>query len=368
MAQKAGLIAAAVIVIVIIAAAAVYLASQPAPTPTPTPTPTPAPTPTPTPQKLKVAFMLPGSITDAGWNAAMYTAATEVAKELDIDIDISHGLGQVGVDATMRSYAERGYKLIFCWTLGYQDAALRVAPDYKDTWFIGMNWWKTDNLPNIVWQLTPMHEGAYLAGLAASAFTKTGTVAFLDGQKFPMMIATSEGFKAGVERGAQILGKQIKVIRDFVGVWDDVAAGREKALALIDAGADVILFRGDGITLGGIQAASLRGVYAIGDMTDQNALAPKTIITSNIIDCKNVIRYFVNQYRAGTLKAGAHPLGLAQGVEEIAPFHGFDNQVPAAIKAEIERVRAEVKAGTFETDYAGQHWKGIPFITEERAW
>lgn len=288
----------------------------------------------------------------------MYIAAQEAAKELDIEIDVSHGLGQVGVDPTFRSYAERGYKIIFGHTIGYQDSALRVAPDYKNTYFIVPDAWMLDNLPNMISIPTPIIEGAYLAGLAAAGVTKTGVVGAMDGEKYPRMLAVTEAFKAGAERGAQILGKQIKVIRDFVGVWDDVTAGREKALALIDAGADVLLFRGDGITLGGIQACSLRGVWAIGDMTDQNALAPKTILTSNITNWKVVIEKIVDLYRKGQLKGGFIEFGLADGANDIAPFYEDENLVPKVIRDEINKVRADVKAGTFK----------IPIILEERAW
>lgn len=306
------------------------------------------------PEKLKVAFMLPGSITDSGWNAAMYIAANEIADELNLDIAISHGLGQVGVDPTFRSYAERGYKVIFGWTIGYQDSALRVAPDFPDTYFIIPEAWMTD--VNVISISTHMHEGAYLAGMVAAGISNTGTIAVLDGEKFPAMLAVTWAFRKGAER----IKPDIKVLRDFAGVWDDVTVGREKALALIDAGADVILFRGDGVTLGGIQAVSLRyteenPVYAIGDMVDQYALNPKVIVTSNILNVKEQIRRIIALYRAGELEPKMYEWGLKEGVFDIAPFHAFENLVPEDVKAEIDSVRAAVKAGTFE----------IPYIDEE---
>jgi basic membrane protein A and related proteins len=352
------LVIAAVVIIVAIAGGYYALQSNAPTTTTQVTTVTTTATTTTSEERLKVALVLPGSITDAGWNAAWYTGAQNAEKAMNLDMDISYGLGQVGLDATFRSYAERGYQVIIGASVGYQDSVLRVAPDFPDTWFIGMDFWAFGDLPNVFSTQSPVHEGAYLAGIAAAGVTTTGTVGFLDGEKYPNMLATSEAFKMGAEAGAEVLGTTITVVRDFAGVWDDVTAGREKALALIDVGADVIQMRGDGVTLGGIQACSLRGVYAIGDMTDQHSLAADTIVTSNMWLTDAWLEQVIELYQTGGLTPGHHVWGMADGVNDIAPFYGFADTIPQSIQDKIDQVRADVIAGTFE----------IPWIGEELAW
>ena len=74
-----GIVAA---IVVIIAGAGIYALMQPPVTPPVT--------------KHKMAVLLPGSITDAGWNSAMYVGATALGLEMNatLDVTIAEGLGQ----------------------------------------------------------------------------------------------------------------------------------------------------------------------------------------------------------------------------------------------------------------------------------
>ncbi|MEM2897155.1 MAG: BMP family protein [Candidatus Bathyarchaeia archaeon] len=351
-----GLIALLLLIIIILAGVAVYYATLPPPAPPPPPEEKPPPPPV---EKLKVAFLLPGSITDSGWNAAMYIGAQKAREELDIDVAISEGVGQVGVDPTLRSYAERGYKIIFGWTIGHQDSVLRVAPDYPDVLFVGAAWWQFAGKKNMISFGTPMIDGAYMSGILAAYMTKTGIIGTMDGEKYPDMIALQNAY----EDGAKTVKPNIKVLKAFCGVWDDVSKGREVAMGLIDSGADVLLFRGDGVTLGGIQACAARGVYAIGDYLPQHELARDTIIASNVVKNIEIIRIVVEGYRAGNMAPGGTDtdkkifLGLKSGVQdlEISPY--FMDKIPKEALDKVNKVREDIIAGRFE----------VPYIGEERA-
>ena len=85
-------------------------------------------------EKLKVAFMMPQSVSDAGWSAAMYTAANDVADELNLDMEAITGIGQSNLDSYLIDFASRGFKIIFNHA-GPGFANLRTAEDYPDTYF-----------------------------------------------------------------------------------------------------------------------------------------------------------------------------------------------------------------------------------------
>jgi basic membrane protein A len=342
-----GIIALLLVIIVIIAGVAIYYATRPPPSP-----PTPPPV-----EKLKVAFLLPGSITDSGWNAAMYIAAQKAREELNLDVAISEGVGQVNVDPTLRSYAERGYKIIFAWTIGHQDSVLRVAPDYPNVLFVGSAWWKFAGKKNMISISTPMIDGAYMAGILAAYMTKTGIIGTMDGEKYPDMIALQNAY----EDGAKSVNPNIKVLKAFCGVWDDVTKGREVAMGLIDAGADVILFRGDGITLGGIQACAARRVYAIGDYLPQHELAKDTIIASNIVKNIEIIRIIIEGYKAGNMAPGgadtdkkAIAFRLKYGIQDLLISPYFMDKIPKEALDKINKVREDILAGRFEVTYDGK--------------
>ena len=341
MVSKTLMIGVVAVIIVVIAGAGIYIAIQPAPTP----------------QKLKMAVLLPGSITDAGWNSAMYVGATEVAQKMNstVQVDIAEGLGEVGVEPTMRDYCSRGYTILICWTITYQDPALKVAADYPNVWFIVSSAWnKTSNVINFG---GPMWEGAFLAGMVAGAVTNSNVIGAVAGFNYPTTAAVPLAFFDGAKRVNPNV-QTLPII--FAGVWDDVGKGREAGSALIAAGADVLFSRGDGLTLGVIQAAAIasnpgtaKTVYMVGDMTDQNALAPKTIITSNMVLTEPALENIVNEVMNGTMKAnsdaGKRDLnwGIKYGCSGIASFHGLDYKVPQYVKDMINRAISAFKAGTF---------------------
>lgn len=346
-------------VVVAAAAAGTYYLTQPTPPPIATTTTqlitttSTQPIATTAQEKLKVAFAIPGSITDSGWNFASYVAANAIASEQNLDIAISEGVGQVGVDATLRSFAERGYNIIWCDTIGHQDAALRVAPDYPDTYFVVVDAWQFD-YKNIVGIMTPLYEGAYLCGILAGGMTKTGHIGFVDGQAFPGTISRTETYRLG----AMSVKPNVKVTRAWAGVWDDVTKGREVTLGLIDQGVDAVLFHGDGVTLGGIQACSIKGIYAFGDIADQHALAPKTVVTSNMYVMQSYMRNIIELYRQKKLENKLYFWGMKDGGNDIAPYYYFEDKIPQDIKAKVEKVRADVKSGA----------QVIPYIPEPGNW
>ena len=60
--------------------------------------------PPPAPDEIRYGVLLPGSITDSGWNAAMYIATQEAETILGIDFDITYGVGSIGAEDVFGEY------------------------------------------------------------------------------------------------------------------------------------------------------------------------------------------------------------------------------------------------------------------------
>ncbi|HJX24122.1 MAG TPA: BMP family protein [Candidatus Bathyarchaeia archaeon] len=333
-----GIVAA---IVVIIAGAGVYALMQ---------------TPPPVEETIKIAVLMPGSITDAGWNAVMYQSALEFANAMNntVVVTTAEGLGQVGVQPTLEDYAQRGYQMEICWTIQYNPDAIAVAKKYPNTWFFVAGGYQTNS--NVVALIQPLWEGTFLAGMVAAGVTNSNIIGAIAGYNYPSVAADPNAFYLG----AKYINPAITALPTiFAGVWDDVGKGRESGEALIAQGADVLYGRGDGLTLGVIQAASghygtADTVYMVGDMADQNALASKTVITSVMAPQKPVLTNLYNMYKNGTLKTNSdnnirtYTWGIKYGAVALAPFHGLDYKVPANIKLRIASAIAAIKAGTFQ--------------------
>jgi len=95
---------------------------------------------------------------------------------------------------------------------------------------------------------------------------------------------------------------------------------------------------------GVLEACKEKNVLAIGDVIDQNSLAPKLIVSSTMIDFSVALGRMLDKIKAGTLKGDMIVLGMKDGAADIADFHGL---VPADVAAKVEAVRKQIKDGSF---------------------
>jgi basic membrane lipoprotein Med (substrate-binding protein (PBP1-ABC) superfamily) len=169
----------------------------------------------------------------------------------------------------------------------------------------------------------------------------------------------------------------VTAVKVVVGqVWDDVGAGINAGNTILSAGADVLYSRGDGLTVGVIQAASAKShpgtantTYFIGDMADQAPLNDKMIIASSIYNPKPVMENLIAMWNNGTLRANSQLNTTASntytwGVKYdsagiiINPLLAY--KIPAGIMTNINAAIAAFKAGTFSMAYDNA---GVPTYT-----
>jgi basic membrane protein A len=219
--------------------------------------------------------------------------------------------------------------------------------------FFGSSFWQF--APNVVSYTNYGNELGYLSGILAGGVSKTGMIGYLRGAEFPVMRAEINGYIMG----AQLMNPDIKVLRSFTGDFEDLTKGMEAALALIDSGVDVINSGNDGLTLGAIQGVHSRNTaedprYILGFVSDQNSIAPDTVLSTGEYYFKVMLGDMITKYREGTLEGGEYFYGIKEGGIGLAPFHGLEDVVPQETKDAIDKAIEDIKAGTLE----------IPWITE----
>ena len=135
--------------------------------------------------------------------------------------------------------------------------------------------------------------------------------------------------------------------RIYLNSFDDAAAGREAALALIRIGADMLHHNADAAALGLFQAAKeSRGVYVFGSNADQTSLAPERVVGSAIIDLPRAFVLVAQEVKAGTFRPRVEAFGLASGVVRYDPNLRLDSLVPAVLKARVRAAADSIAAGT----------------------
>ena len=203
-------------------------------------------------------------------------------------------------------------------------------------------------------------EASFLAGYVAAGMTKTGKVATFGGMQLPSVTIFMDGFADGVAQYNTDNSKSVQVLGwtkatqkgSFTGDFDNQANGQNLAKGFIDQGADIIMPVAGPVGLGAAAAAKAAGnVEIIGVDQDWYLSAPEykdIILTSVIKEIGQSVYDTVKQGLDGKYTSTPYVGTLANGGIDIAPFHNFDSQVPAALKTKVADLKKAIIDGSLK--------------------
>ena len=298
-------------------------------------------------EAFRVALLTPGPISDRSWNGGAYDGLMRIRDSLGAQVSHIQTRTPAEFEENFRQYGAQGYDLVFGHGFEFQEAALRVAPSYPRTIFVTTSGNSVrDNVAGMVFN---MEDASYLAGIMAAGLTKTGIVALIGGSEFPPVKSSFEAFVLG----ARSARPSITVLTSYLGTWDDVSAGKEQALALMNRRADVIFQNADAAGLGIFNAARERGgVYVFGTNSNQNDVAPTVVVASVIIDLPHALLSVAREVRDGRFTGRVIRLGGSEDVVSLVVNPALDSVIPASVKTAVDSMQRMMLDGRFSAPRA----------------
>jgi basic membrane protein A len=280
-------------------------ACVPAATPLVAPTQQAAPEPTQVPaapvKPVKVALLMPGSITDGGWDQLAYEGLQRLGKEEGFQVAFTENIKQADIPQVTRGYADDGYDLLIGHGFEFGSAFLEIAPQYPNQRFFATTYQPQPNVPANALYINPAYyDAGYAAGALAALMSKSHTVGFVGGGDNPTQRGTMNAFKTGASQtveGTNGLGV-------VTGDYNDATKGREAATTMIGNGADVIWHFADITGLGAIEGAVANKAMVMGAYSDQTKLAPDNMPSSLAMDLSNMVVKLGLDVRDGTFAGG----------------------------------------------------------------
>jgi basic membrane lipoprotein Med (substrate-binding protein (PBP1-ABC) superfamily) len=313
----------------------------------------PTPTPEAGPKKLLVfgAFATP---IEEPWDGVIHSALLKAEQEGKIEYDYTDNIGYAGdMERVLREVAEQKKPdIIFGDAFGNEEAARRVAADYPKIAFVfGSGLGPSE--PNFSVFDNWIHEPAYLCGMLAGGLTKTNTIGVVGGYPVPEVNRLINAFIAG----AKEVNPEARILVTFINSWFDPAAAKEAALAQIDAGADVLYAERFGV----IEAAKEKGLWAFGNMSDQNELAPELVVSSPVWNMSPTVEYIIKQVQSGAYTAQDLKdfSMVAKGGASLAPFHATEAKLPADLVQKVREREQQIKEGLFRVDINEQQPQAV---------
>ncbi len=295
----------------------------------------------------KVAIVLDlGGLGDQSFNDSANSGLEKLKYDLCAEIKYVESRTISDYEPNLSMLAREGYGVV--WGIGFllEDAIRKISVQYPDTMFgiIDAGFTEEEHeaeLPNVLGVLFKEHEGSLLVGALAAATTKTNTVGFVGGMRNPVI----ERFEAGFNAGVYSVNRNIKIIPNYTGVFDDPGKGKAATDSMIRQRADVIFHAAGGTGLGMIEAAEEQGIWAIGVDSDQYHVAPTAVLNSMIKRVDVAVYDGTIMMLEPDFKGQTISLGLKEDGVGLAP-EASNNASPEAIAIALEWAE-KIKSGEY---------------------
>ena len=310
--------------------------------------------------KVKACFVYVGPIGDGGWTYQHHQGAMALQEKFGEKVEIQYQENvPEGADAerVLTQMALGGCNIIFTTSFGYMDATNAVAAKFPDVKFEHATGFKRDSA-NVSTYNARFYEGRAVQGTIAGRMTKSNKIGYIGSFPIPEVIMGINSYYLAAKKVNPDV--QLSVVWAFT--WFDPAKEADSAKALIDQGVDVIASHTDSTAVLAEAAKTEGKVIGFGQASDMAEYKDGPRVSS-IID--NWGPYYIE--RVGALLDGTYAqsdvwAGIKGGEVLIGEI---TDKVPPEVKAEAEKVRDDIAAGTLHP-FTGPINKqdGSPWLAE----
>ena len=297
-----------------------------------------------------------GGLGDKSFNDLSFAGLKRAEKELGVEVKVLESKEPTDYESNLTQLATAGFNPIFAIGFLMTDTVTKVAPQFADVNFGGIDIFFDKPAPNVVGLNFKEQEAGYLAGVVAGKLTTMPTVdprindkkvvGFVGGMEIPPV----QKFEAGFIAGVKSVDPTIEVKSVYSGTFTDAQKGIEAGKSLIEGGADIVFAAAGSTGNGTAKACQDNKALFIGVDADQFNTIPgigDTILTSAVKRVDNAVFMTVKEAVDGSVTAGINKVfGLAEDGVGLAPYHDWDAKMPQEVKDAVAKATADIKAGT----------------------
>lgn len=285
---------------------------------------------------------------DSSFNEAAYNGAERFKLEFGVGYRDFEPTSETQYEQALKRFARRKYDLVIGIGLGYAVAISKVAPLYPDRRFATID--ALVDLPNVSTITFKENEGSFLVGVAAALASTSAQVGFVGGMDIPLIRRFELGFRQGVAH----INPAASLVSNYVGstaaAWNNPIKASELARTQFARGVDVIFHAAGPSGLGVIQAAKDTGHLAIGVDSNQNGIAPGSVLTSMLKRVDTGVYTMMRDAYKGEWQAGHKVLGLSEGGVDYAYDDNNRTLLTDAIRRAMDAARADIVSGAITVD------------------
>ncbi|MBN2305148.1 MAG: BMP family protein [Anaerolineae bacterium] len=283
---------------------------------------------------LRVAVVMPSTITDLAFSQSMYDALAAIQEELGEDafeFVYSENMFVVEDAATaLRDYASEGFDLVIAHGSQYGSSVAEIAPDFPDTafaWGTTVDTFAEEGITNIYAYEARSEEGGFVMGVMAAMLTESGVMGVVG----PIETGDAKLYVDGFSAGVMWEDEEINVLVRYIQSFSDLALAAEAAQAMLDEDADILTGTAQMVP-GAVNKAKEVGALWFGTQANQTSLAPEIVVASQVYDWTVALNPIIEDVLAGEIEGEAYALTLENGglLIEFNEDYELDEDVMAA--------------------------------------
>lgn len=308
---------------------------------------TPAPSGPSGASALKVALIVPGPVSDHGWNGLAHDAGQQLQKDTGIQVSEQEVKSEGEIEAALRGFASRGYDVIIGHGNEFGEPAMRISKEFPKAHFVITA--GRVSAPNVTSLVYHLEDATYCLGVLAAGMSKTGKIACVGGKQISVVESTFNGLKSG----AQSVKPGMPVTFAYVDSWSDTGAANRQTATLIGQGNDFIFHNADAAGLGMFQAVSEadktgKTVFALGSNADQTAVSPDVCLASAVLELGKTFETIANEVKAGKFQGTRRELGMKEGFVSVIINPALKSKISPDVLKSVEDTEAKIRSGALK--------------------
>ncbi|MBE2220947.1 MAG: BMP family protein [Anaerolineae bacterium] len=286
-------------------------------------------------EPVKIALVMPSTITDVSWSQSIYDSLIAIQEHYGEDVvEIAYTENMFNVTdaaAAIRDYADNGYNLVIAHGAQYGTSLFEIAPDYPETsfaWGTTTNFGEEEGVENVFAYEPRAEQGGYVTGVIVANLTESGIIGLVG----PVDAGDAKLHVDGVVAGVTATNPDAQLNISFTGSFGDTALAAEAANTHIAAGADVLTGSSQQV-VGAIGVAKEAGIPWVGIHSDQTSLAPDIVKAMVIYDWVPTLLDMITSNQAGEYGGRVLQLTLANGGQRMIYADDLPADIVEAAKA-----------------------------------
>ena len=315
-----------------------------------------------------------GGWDDKSFNESSYNGLMNSVEELGIDHATAESTTDSDFTPNINNLVTEGCDLVI--TVGFllAPATGTAAEAYPDTNFaiVDSTAQDADGNPTEHENVKPIEfntaEAAFLAGYLAAGMTETGKVATYGGVDIPTVTIFMDGYVDGVAHYNEVHGTEVEALGwnkesqsgSIVGTFEDQSKGKAVSDEFYNAGADIIMPVAGPVGAGTLASAkegeNRHVIWVDADGYETNSSDPEAqsrILTSVMKEMTVAVEDVIAGAAGDAYDATPYIGTLENGGVGLAPYHDYEDDVPAELTAEIEELTQQIIDGEVEVESEG---------------